>query len=137
MKSIFRYLRHTSSVGLHFAPKSSFTLWAFSDADYVDRPDDCKSTGGFCIYFGGHLDRLLGFKKRLLLQGLPLKPSTSLSPICTTCEILWLQSLVKELEIFLTHSPTLWCDNLGVTYLSVNPMLHSRTKHMKLYYHFV
>lgn len=54
-----------------------------------------------------------------------------------SCELLWIQSLLKEFAIFLSKPPILWCDNLSVTYLSVNPMLYARTKHVKLDYHFV
>lgn len=44
-----------------------------------------------------------------------------------------------ELHIFLAKPPTLWCDNLGATYLLVNLVLHSRTKAcgLTLDYHFV
>jgi hypothetical protein len=31
----------------------------------------------------------------------------------------------------------IWCDNLGDTYLSVNPIFHARTKHAEVDYHFV
>jgi hypothetical protein len=31
----------------------------------------------------------------------------------------------------------LWCDNLGVAYLSANPMFHMRIKHIEVDYHFM
>lgn len=42
-----------------------------------------------------------------------------------------------ELGIFLNDSSTLWCNNLGATYLSINPVLHARTKHVELDYYFL
>jgi hypothetical protein len=52
-------------------------------------------------------------------------------------EIMWIQTLLDELGI--PHPPTasVWCDNLGATYLSVNPVFHARTKHIEVDYHFV
>ena len=53
-----------------------------------------------------------------------------------TAEIIWVKAMLKELGIY-AQTPCLWCDNLGATYLSANPVVHARTKHIEIDYHFV
>jgi hypothetical protein len=51
-----------------------------------------------------------------------------------TAEIIWLQVLIRELGISLPRPPSLWCDNIGATYLTANPVFH---RHVEVDYHFV
>jgi hypothetical protein len=54
-----------------------------------------------------------------------------------TAEVMWVQTLLKELGVKAPKPACLWCDNLGATYLSANPVFHARTKHIEVDYHFV
>lgn len=54
-----------------------------------------------------------------------------------TTEITWIESFLKELFISPPSSPVILCDNLSRTYLVVNPLLHTHTKHVEIDYHFV
>lgn len=49
---------------------------------------------------------------------------------------MWLLNLLSELGVP-SQVPTLFCDNIGTTYLCSNPVFHSRMKHIALDYHFV
>jgi histone deacetylase 1/2 len=50
---------------------------------------------------------------------------------------MWIQTLLTELGVSHPKAASLWCDNLGATYLSANPVFHARTKHIEVDYHFV
>jgi histone deacetylase 1/2 len=54
-----------------------------------------------------------------------------------TSELIWVEALLRELGIKLKEKSCLWCDNLGVVYLSANPVFHVRTKHIEIDFHFV
>jgi hypothetical protein len=52
-------------------------------------------------------------------------------------EAMWISSLLTELGVTQQRALVLWCDNLGATYLMMNPVFHARTKHIEIDFHFV
>jgi hypothetical protein len=54
-----------------------------------------------------------------------------------TTEVIWLSYLLTDRQVPTVSTPTIWCDNLGATYLSVNLIFHARTKHVEVDYHFI
>jgi hypothetical protein len=52
---ILRFLNHTIHFGLHIRRSPSTMVSAFSNADWAGCSDDCKSVGGFTVFFGPNL----------------------------------------------------------------------------------
>ena len=45
--------------------------------------------------------------------------------------------LLRDLGIFLSTPPLLWCDNVNALAIASNPVFHARTKHIEVDYRFV
>jgi hypothetical protein len=107
----------------------------FSDVDWVGCVNNRRSTGGFAVFLGSNL---VSWSARKQPTGSRSSIEAEYKVIANVAtEIMWIQTLLDELVI--PHPPTVsvWCDNLGATYLSANPVLHARTNHIEVDYHFV
>ncbi|GKV46639.1 hypothetical protein SLEP1_g53613 [Rubroshorea leprosula] len=107
LKRVLRYLRGTIYHGLLLRPQPSLSLHAYSDSDWAV---------GSCSQFTEAEYRALA---------------------ATASELIWVRNLLSELGVFVPRSPAIFCDNVSATYLSVNPVLHSRMKHIAIDLHFV
>jgi len=135
VKRILRYLQGTASYGFHITWGTSFALHGFPNADWAGSIDDRKSTSGYLVFFGQTPISWKSGKQCTVAHSSTEAEYKALAD--GTAEVIWLQYLLTDLQVPFVSAPTIWCDNLGATYLSANPIFHARTKHVEVDYHFV
>ncbi|RVW97157.1 Retrovirus-related Pol polyprotein from transposon TNT 1-94 [Vitis vinifera] len=137
VKRILRYLAGTLHHGLHLqhSSNSHLNITGFCDADWASDVDDRHSTSGYCLFLGPNLVSWHSRKQHTVSKSSTEAEYRSVATL--VAEISWLQSLLRELNISSSTTPVIWCDNLSTVYLSANPILHARTKHIKIDLYFV
>jgi histone deacetylase 1/2 len=135
VKRILRYIQGKSRVGLTFQRSPSTLLSVYSDADWAGDLDDRHSTGGFAIFFAPNLISWSARKQPTVSRSSTEAEYKAIAN--ATAELIWVEALAHELGVTLKAKPCLWCDNLGATYLSANPIFHARTKHIEIDFFFV
>ncbi|GJX20573.1 hypothetical protein Tco_0223250 [Tanacetum coccineum] len=109
VKRIFRYLKSTPSLGLWYPKCSGFNLKGYSDSNYAGCNMDRKSTSAEAKYVAA-------------------------ARCCAN--ILLMKSQLTDYDIIYEKVP-IFCDNTSAIAISNNLVLHSRTKHMDIRYHFI
>ena len=135
VKRIFQYLQGTKEFGLFYKNEENPDLFGFIDSDYVGDLNDRKNTFEYVFMMGTGVVSWSSKKQ----------PIVTLSSIeaefvaATTCayQAIWLKKIIKELH-FKEDGPTqIYCDNGSTINLSKNLVLHGRSKHIDVKYHFL
>ena len=114
--------------------KSTLQLKAFTDSDWGSCKETRKSLVGFCVFIGGSLVSWKS-KKQSVVSRSSTEAKYSVMAT-TTCEIMWILYLLKDLQVQYQEAVDLFCDNMSAIHLSNNPVFHERSKHIEMDCHF-
>ncbi|GJV23109.1 hypothetical protein Tco_1375804 [Tanacetum coccineum] len=134
VKRISRYLKGTPSLGLWYPKCSGFDLKGYSDSDYAKCNMDKKSTSGACQLLGGKLVCRSAKNQQYIAMSSAEAEYVAAAGCCAN--ILWMKSQLTDYDIIDEKVP-IFCDNTSAIAISNNLVLHLRTKHIDIRYHFI
>ncbi|GJY02399.1 retrovirus-related pol polyprotein from transposon TNT 1-94 [Tanacetum coccineum] len=109
VKRIFRYLKEAPNLGLWYPKGLGFEQKAYSESDYAGCNLDRKSTSAEAEY--------------VVIAG-------------CCAQVLLIKSQLAYYDVLYDKVP-IFCNNTSSIAISNNPVLHSRTKHINIGYHFI
>ncbi|GKC29603.1 ribonuclease H-like domain-containing protein [Tanacetum coccineum] len=118
------YMHDPREPHLHAMNRVLLYLW-----DWAACPDTRRSTFGYCVFLG---DKSSKHQETLSRSSVEAEYRGVANAIAETS---WIRNLLCELP--LSTATLVYCDNISVVYMSVNPVQHQRTKHIEIDIHFV
>ncbi|KAM2621688.1 hypothetical protein TB2_026408 [Malus domestica] len=135
VKRILRYLKSSMSTGIFMQKNGHFTIEGYTDSDWAGNVLDRKSTTGYCTLVGGNLVTWKSKKQSVVARSSAEAEYRAMAS--TACELIWLKSLLHDLDIISSKPILLHCDNQAAMHIAANPVFHERTKHIEVDCHFV
>nr|GEY37770.1 retrovirus-related Pol polyprotein from transposon TNT 1-94 [Tanacetum cinerariifolium] len=133
VKRILRYIKGISDVALCFG-ESYVIVKGYVDSDYAGVLDGSKLTNGFVFTLCG---RTVSWVSKLQsVVAMSTIKAEYVAAAQASKEAVWLKMLLEELG-HEQEKITLFCDNQSALYLARNPTFHSKTKHIRVQYHFI
>jgi hypothetical protein len=126
-KRILRYLKGTIELGILYKRGESKKLIAYSDSDYGGDIDDMKSTSGAIAWSS----------RKQPIVTLSTTEAEFIAAAHCVCEGIWLKRILDSIGLQQQPCLTVLCDNNSTIKLSKNPVMHGRSKHIDIRFHFL
>ena len=97
--------------------------------------DDSKSTSGGAFYLGESLVAWLRKKQTSISLSIAEAKYIAVATCCT--QVMWMKQTLKDMKVSIEEPISIKCDNTSAINISKNHVLHSKTKHIPIKYHFL
>lgn len=134
LKRIIKYVKGTLNLGWYYTKDTNTSLAGFCDADWAGSLDDRHSTSGGCFFLGNNLVSWHSKKQNCGSLSTAEAEYIALGSCCT--QLLWMKHMLADYGMN-SHPLMVNYDNQSAINISKNPVMHSKTKHIAIRYHFV
>eukprot|EP00253_Pinus_taeda_P016159 PITA_16159 len=110
-------------------------LLYLTDADWARSVDDRKRASGGAFYMGSRL--VSWFNKKQSSNALFIAEAEYVAAASCCTQLLWMMQTLQDIQITCIPPISIICDNTSAISISKNPVMHSKTKHIPIKYHFL
>ncbi|PNX72648.1 GDSL esterase/lipase, partial [Trifolium pratense] len=110
-------------------------LVGWSDSDYAGDVDDRRSTSGYVFMIG--TKAVSWSSKKQPIVTLSTTEAEFIAATSSACQGIWLSRILTQIDAREKGCITIYCDNNSSIKLSKNPVMHGRSKHIDVRFHFL
>ena len=130
---VLRYLKRTHDFKLWFVP-SKIALHAYSDADYAGCPDTRRSRTGYIVKVG---HTAVAWRSKRQDSVATSSCESEYIAMCSCAKmIVWMRRLLNDMNVTIDGPTIMYTDNESANKITRNPIMHDRTKHIDVQYHY-
>ncbi|RVW59737.1 Retrovirus-related Pol polyprotein from transposon TNT 1-94 [Vitis vinifera] len=133
-KRILRYVKGTVEFGVFYKKGGDDKFIGYTDSDYAGDQDDRKSTSGYVFM---NSSAVSWSSKKQPVVTLSTTEAEFIATASSACQAVWLRRILKSLNQVQTSPTVIYCDNVSAIKLSKNPVMHGRSKHIDVRFHFL
>lgn len=134
-KRILRYIQGTVQMGILYKRGGRQQLIGYTDSDYAGDVEDRKSTSGYVFLVSDGAVTWTSKKKPIVT--LSTTEAEFVAAGAAACQVVWMMKIIKELGLSEEDNTEIYCDNSSAIRLSQNPILHGKSKHIEVRFHYL
>jgi hypothetical protein len=135
LKHLLRYIVATMEFSLQYARgEGELRLLGYSDSDLAADVDGRRSTTGVLFFLGG--SPVTWLSKKHMAVAKSSCEAEYMASAAVAAQGTWLQRLLEEVTGIRVPRPIIRMDNTTAIALAKNPILHDRSKHIDVKFHY-
>ncbi|GJS85872.1 ribonuclease H-like domain-containing protein [Tanacetum coccineum] len=127
---VLRYLKGAPGSGIVFEKSEHMSLKVYANSDWAKCPVTRRSISGYYVIYNGCLTSWKCKKQATLSKSSAEAEYRSMA--ATTCELMWIVNILKDLKVTNLLPAELFCDNSAAIQIDATPVMHEKTKHFDL-----